>query len=59
MTVAANFFTMALGQPPQWVVYLLLPLLFLMTFSRLCLFALPHVAGRQSGEPLFQAADLQ
>ena len=44
LTVAANFATMAFGQPPMWVVYAPLPFLFLLMFSGLYMFALPHVA---------------
>ena len=44
MTVAANFGFMAFGQPPMWIVYAPLPFLFLLMFSGLYMFALPHVA---------------
>ncbi|TPM13656.1 hypothetical protein FKO01_58445 [Mesorhizobium sp. B2-3-3] len=43
-TVAANFVTMAFGQPPAWVVYSPLPPLFLLLFSGLYMFVLPYVA---------------
>jgi len=43
-TVAANFAVMAFGQPPMWIVYAPLPPLFLLMFSGLYMFALPHVA---------------
>jgi cellulose synthase/poly-beta-1,6-N-acetylglucosamine synthase-like glycosyltransferase len=41
-TVAANFIVMAFGQPPMWIVYAPLPPLFLLMFSGLYMFALPH-----------------
>jgi hypothetical protein len=44
LTVAANFATMAFGQPPMWLVYAPLPPLFLLMFSGLYLFALPYFA---------------
>ncbi|TGS48667.1 MULTISPECIES: hypothetical protein [unclassified Mesorhizobium] len=44
ITVAANFATMAFGQPPAWVIYSPLPPLFLLLFSGLYMFVLPHVA---------------
>ena len=43
-TVAANFATMAFGQPPAWVVYSPLLPLFLLLFSGLYMFVLPYVA---------------
>jgi hypothetical protein len=46
LTVAANFITMAFGQPPAWVVYSPLLPLFLLLFSGLYMFVLPYV-GRQ------------
>jgi cellulose synthase/poly-beta-1,6-N-acetylglucosamine synthase-like glycosyltransferase len=48
-TVAANFITMAFGQPPAWVVYSPLLPLFLLLFSGLYMFVLPYVA-RSRGE---------
>ena len=48
-TVAANFVTMAFGQPPAWVVYSPLLPLFLLLFSGLYMFVLPYVA-RSRGE---------
>lgn len=42
LTVVANFATMAFMQPPMWVVYAPLPFLFLLMFSGLYMFALPH-----------------
>ena len=47
-TVLANFIAMALGQPPAWIVYSPLPLLFLLLFSGLYMFALPYLAGKQA-----------
>lgn len=44
LSVAANFATMAFGQPPMWLVYAPLPPLFLLMFSGLYMFALPYVA---------------
>ena len=44
LTVAANFVTMAFGQPPAWVVYSPLVPLFLLLFSGLYMFVLPYVA---------------
>lgn len=49
LTVAANFVTMAFGQPPAWVVYSPLLPLFLLLFSGLYMFVLPYVA-RSRGE---------
>ncbi|MBN9233599.1 MULTISPECIES: hypothetical protein [Phyllobacteriaceae] len=43
-TVAANFAAMALGQPPAWIVYSPLLPLFLLLFSGLYMFILPHAA---------------
>lgn len=42
-TVAANFITMAIGEPPMWIVYSPLPPLFLMLVTGLYMFALPYV----------------
>jgi hypothetical protein len=44
LTVLANFATMALGEPPAWVVYSPLLPLFLLLFSGLYLFVLPYLA---------------
>ena len=44
LTVAANFITMAFGQPPAWVVYSPLLPLFLLLFSGLYMFVLPYFA---------------
>lgn len=46
LTVAANFATMAFGQPPAWVVYSPLLPLFLLLATGLYLFALPYVVKR-------------
>lgn len=46
-TVAANFVTMSLGEPPAWVTYSPLPPLFLLLFSGLYMFALPHFGRRR------------
>ena len=43
-TVIANFVAMALGQPPSWVVYAPLLPLFLLMFTGLTMFVLPHAA---------------
>ncbi len=45
LTVAANFGTMAFGEPPAWVVYSPLLPLFLLLFSGLYMFVLPYVAS--------------
>lgn len=42
VTVAANFIAMAMGQPPAWIVYSPLLPLFLLLFSGLYMFILPH-----------------
>jgi len=42
ITVVANFIAMALGTPPPWIVYSPLPPLFLLLFSGLYMFVLPH-----------------
>ncbi|TPK59686.1 hypothetical protein FJ930_29035 [Mesorhizobium sp. B2-4-15] len=49
-TVAANFVTMAFGQPPAWVVYSPLPPLFLLLFSGLYMFVLPYVARTRGAQ---------
>ncbi|MBZ9706355.1 hypothetical protein LB543_06420 [Mesorhizobium sp. ESP7-2] len=48
ITVAANFATMAFGQPPAWVVYSPLLPLFLLLFSGLYMFVLPYVSRGRS-----------
>lgn len=47
LTVIANFIAMALGKPPDWVVYSPLLPLFLLLFTGLYLFARPYV-GKSS-----------
>lgn len=47
-TVVANFAVRAIGEPPLWLVYSPLPPLFLLLFSGLYLFVLPHAARRHS-----------
>ena len=44
MTVMANFIAFGFGEPPMWLVYSPLPPLFLLMFSGLYMFFLPHVA---------------
>ena len=44
VTVVANFVAMALGEPPAWVVYAPLPLLFLLLLTGLYMFVLPYAA---------------
>jgi hypothetical protein len=48
-TVLANFVAMALGTPPPWIVYSPLLPLFLLLFSGLYMFFLPHAARWRSG----------
>lgn len=48
IAVLANFITMALGEPPAWVVYSPLPPLFLMLATGLYMFVLPYVSRGQS-----------
>ena len=48
VTVIANFVAMALGKPPSWVVYSPLPPLFLLLFTGLYMFVLPHAAKWRS-----------
>jgi hypothetical protein len=50
VTVIAIFATMAVGQPPAWVVYSPLPPLFLLLFSGLYMFVLPYVAKERGGQ---------
>ena len=47
-TVIANFVVMGLGEPPLWVVYSPLLPLFLLLFSGLYMFVLPHAAVSNS-----------
>jgi hypothetical protein len=44
VTVIANFVAMARGEPPAWVVYSPLLPLFLLLFTGLYMFVLPHAA---------------
>ncbi len=50
LTVIANFVTMAVGEPPSWVVYAPLPPLFLLLFTGLYMFVLPYAAAWRSGQ---------
>lgn len=51
ITVIANFVALSQGTPPDWVTYAPLPPLFLLLFSGMYLFALPHVTRwRSRGE---------
>ena len=43
-TVVANFVAMAMGTPPEWIVYSPLLPLFLLLFTGLYMFVLPYVA---------------
>jgi hypothetical protein len=49
VTVIANFVALGLGEPPSWVVYSPLLPLFLLLFSGLYLFVLPHATKWRSG----------
>jgi hypothetical protein len=51
LTVIANFAVRIGGEPPLWVTYSPLPPLFLLLFSGLYMFALPHVRRRSKEEP--------
>jgi hypothetical protein len=46
LTVAANFVVRAFQEPPMWVTYSPLPLLFLQLFGGLYLFFLPYERRR-------------
>ena len=48
VTVIANFVAMGLGKPPAWVVYSPLPPLFLLLFTGLYMFVLPHAAKKRA-----------
>jgi cellulose synthase/poly-beta-1,6-N-acetylglucosamine synthase-like glycosyltransferase len=48
-TVVANFIAMALGEPPNWIVYSPLLPLFLLLFTGLYMFVLPYAASGRSG----------
>ncbi len=50
VTVIANFAARIWGEPPAWVTYSPLPLLFLMLFSGLYMFVLPYVSERRASE---------
>jgi hypothetical protein len=50
LTVIANFATMALGKPPNWIVYSPLAPLFLLLFTGLYMFVLPYVVRRRAIE---------
>ncbi|MDT4859955.1 hypothetical protein FQZ97_944880 [compost metagenome] len=52
LTVIANFAYRAMtsGEPPTWLTYSPLPLLFLQLFSGLYLFALPYTAKWHIGK---------
>jgi len=52
LTVIANFVSMAVGEPVEWVVYLPLAPLFLLILTGLYLFVLPYLVKRErrSGE---------
>lgn len=49
LTVLANFAAMAFGTPPLWIVYAPLLPLFLLLFSGLYLFVLPHATNWRLG----------
>jgi hypothetical protein len=48
-TVVANFLVRPFGEPPLWLVYSPLAPLFLLLFSGLFMFALPHAAKWRGG----------
>jgi hypothetical protein len=48
VTVVANLVAMALGKPPSWIVYSPLLPLFLLLFTGLYMFVLPHAAKWRS-----------
>ena len=59
ITVIANFAAMTKGQPPAWITYSPLLPLFLLLFSGLYLFALPHFdkwRGRRATSAPLQSA---
>lgn len=47
LAVVANFVSMIGEAPPEWIAYLPLPPLFLLLFTGLYLFVLPHVSRRR------------
>lgn len=48
ITVVANFVVRGFGEPPAWVTYAPLLPLFLLLFSGLTMFVLPHAAKWRS-----------
>jgi len=50
VTVIANFVALGMGEPPPWVVYSPLPLLFLLLFTGLYMFVLPYAQRRTHGK---------
>jgi hypothetical protein len=49
VAVIANFVAMGFGQPPAWVVYSPLLPLFLLLFTGLYMFVLPHATKWRNG----------
>lgn len=49
ITVIANFVALTQGEPPPWITYAPLPPLFLLLFSGLYMFFLPHVTRWRGG----------
>ena len=49
VAVIANFVAFGIGQPVVWLYYLPLPPLFLLMFSGLYMFVLPHAQKWRSG----------
>ena len=47
LAVAANFVAMVFGPPPAWITYAPLAPLFLLLFSGLYLFVLPHLPNQR------------
>jgi hypothetical protein len=47
-TVLANFIALTKGQPPAWITYSPLPPLFLLMFSGLYMWVLPHAVKWRS-----------
>lgn len=50
LIVASIFAALGVGEPPQWLYYTPLPPLFLLMFTGIYLFALPHVARWRKGK---------
>jgi hypothetical protein len=50
VAVIVTTIVLAQDQPPVWVSYLALPPLFLLWFTGMYLFVLPHVVKRRGGE---------